>query len=309
VFVDAVGTGYSQAIANTNADFWGVDKDAAAFRDFVRRYVAVNKREASPKFLFGESYGAPRTAVLANLLETAGVQIDGLVLLGHHGLQQQLRRARSQRHQLRGLHPDLRPHQRLPRARGACRWTACAASPPAATAPRLRLTLPAMLRRRPPCWPAVRPDRHEHAGVAAEFRHATRLLPAERRGQPLGRYDARAGPGGQRAGARWRSLADRGQRYFSSSIVSYLAGELHSAGSAYAPFIDIVNRWNFSHDGKQLPDTIPDLAAALTLNPAMKIMAASGYHDLATPFHQTDLDLARLGENHQSCLNIMQAAI
>jgi hypothetical protein len=40
---------------------------------------------------------------------------------------------------------------------------------------------------------------------------------------------------------------------FSSSIVSYLAGELHySAGSAYAPFIDIVNRWNFSHDGKQL---------------------------------------------------------
>jgi carboxypeptidase C (cathepsin A) len=80
-------------------------KDAAAFRDFVRRYVAVNKREASPKFLFGESYGAPRTAVLANLLETAGVQIDGLVLLGHHGLQQQLRRARSQRHQLRGYIP------------------------------------------------------------------------------------------------------------------------------------------------------------------------------------------------------------
>jgi carboxypeptidase C (cathepsin A) len=31
-------------------------------------------------------------------------------------------------------------------------------------------------------------------------------------------------------------------------------------------------------------------------------LAASGYHDLATPFHQTDLDLARLGENHQSCL-------
>jgi hypothetical protein len=121
----------------------------------------------------------------------------------------------------------------------------------------------------------------------------------------LGRYDARAGPGGQRAGARWRSLADRGQRYFSSSIVSYLAGELHSAGSAYAPFIDIVNRWNFSHDGKQLPDTIPDLAAALTLNPAMKIMAISGYHDLATPFHQTDLDLARLGENSVNHIEIL----
>jgi hypothetical protein len=97
--------------------------------------------------------------------------------------------------------------------------------------------------------------------VAAEFRHATRLLPAERRGQPFGPLRRARWPRWQRAGARWRSLADRGQRYFSSSIVSYLAGELHySAGSAYAPFIDIVNRWNFSHDGKQLPDTIPDLA-------------------------------------------------
>lgn len=39
----------------------------------------------------------------------------------------------------------------------------------------------------------------------------------------------------------------------------------------------------------------PDLAAALTLNPAMKILAMSSYHDLATPFYQTELDLARLG--------------
>ncbi|HTD05144.1 S10 family serine carboxypeptidase-like protein, partial [Undibacterium sp.] len=81
VFVDAIGTGYSQAIApNTNQSFWGVDQDAAAFRDFVMRYVAVNQRTASPKFLFGESYGTPRTAVLANLLETAGVKLNGLIL-------------------------------------------------------------------------------------------------------------------------------------------------------------------------------------------------------------------------------------
>jgi hypothetical protein len=136
---------------NTNADFWGVDKDAAAFRDFVQRYVAVNKREASPKFLFGESYGAPRTAVLANLLETAGVQIDGLVL------QSAIMDYNSN---CGVLDPNAIscegyiPTYALTSAyhgRAACRWTACAASPPAATAPRLRLTLPAMLRRRPPC--------------------------------------------------------------------------------------------------------------------------------------------------------------
>src|SRR5258706_558888 len=81
VFVNAVGTGLSEAIAPfTNQSFWGVDKDAAVFRDFVVRYIAANNRQASPKFLFGESYGGPRTAVLAHLLESAGVALTGLVL-------------------------------------------------------------------------------------------------------------------------------------------------------------------------------------------------------------------------------------
>ncbi|MCA3831854.1 MAG: peptidase S10, partial [Burkholderia sp.] len=76
VFVDAIGTGFSEAIApNTNQTFWGVDQDGGAFRDFVTRYLTVNQRSASPKYLFGESYGTPRTDVLANLLETAGVKL------------------------------------------------------------------------------------------------------------------------------------------------------------------------------------------------------------------------------------------
>ena len=33
----------------------------------------------------------------------------------------------------------------------------------------------------------------------------------------------------------------------------------------------------------------------MTLNPSLNVMAMSGYHDLATPFYQTELDLARLG--------------
>jgi carboxypeptidase C (cathepsin A) len=118
-------------------------------------------------------------------------------------------------------------------------------------------------------------------------------------GQLLGRYDARViAPAGSTLARDGDPSLTVVNASFSSSIVSYMANELHySAGSAYAPFVDIVSRWNFNHDGKQLPDTIPDLAAALTLNPAMKILAISGYHDLATPFHQTELDLARLGEN------------
>ena len=68
VFVDAVGTGYSQAIApSTNRSFWGVDSDAAAVPRLHRAAtLAVNSRQASPIYLFGESYGGPRSAVLAH---------------------------------------------------------------------------------------------------------------------------------------------------------------------------------------------------------------------------------------------------
>ena len=49
-------------------------------RDFIARYVAVNQRAASPTFIFGESYGTTRSAVLAELMLAAGMRLDGVVL-------------------------------------------------------------------------------------------------------------------------------------------------------------------------------------------------------------------------------------
>ena len=103
MFVDAIGAGLSQAVAPfTNVSFFGVDRDAAAFRDFITRYVDVNGRRASPKFLFGESYGTTRSGVLAHLLETAGVTLArrGAAIVGAR-LRQQLRRRRRRHDQLR----------------------------------------------------------------------------------------------------------------------------------------------------------------------------------------------------------------
>src|SRR5664280_1653115 len=81
VFVDAVGTGYSEAIAPaTNQSYWRVDADAALMRDFIARYASVNQRQSSPTYLFGESYGTTRSAVLAGLMVAAGMRLDGLIL-------------------------------------------------------------------------------------------------------------------------------------------------------------------------------------------------------------------------------------
>ena len=81
VFINPVGTGYSAAILpGKNRDFWGVDEDARSIRQFIKRYLTKYGRWNSPKFLFGESYGTPRTCVLTWLLHEDGVDLNGVVL-------------------------------------------------------------------------------------------------------------------------------------------------------------------------------------------------------------------------------------
>src|SRR6202451_1028350 len=83
VFVDAPGTGFSR-IAGKDREkaFYGIDQDAWAFSDFIVQFLAKYGRWTSPKFLFGESYGTQRSAVLANLLETErDVDFNGVILL------------------------------------------------------------------------------------------------------------------------------------------------------------------------------------------------------------------------------------
>src|SRR5690349_5624826 len=81
VFINPVGTGYSTAIApGKNGDFWGVDEDARSIKQFIKRYLTAFNRWNSPKFLFGESYGTPRTCVLTWLLHEDGIDLNGVVL-------------------------------------------------------------------------------------------------------------------------------------------------------------------------------------------------------------------------------------
>ena len=56
VFIDAVGTGFSKPVGKaTEKDFAGTDEDIKAFERFIERYITVNKRWNSPKYLMGES--------------------------------------------------------------------------------------------------------------------------------------------------------------------------------------------------------------------------------------------------------------
>ncbi len=307
VFVDAVGAGFSEAIAPaTNQSFWSVDADASVMRDFITRYVAANQRADSPTFLYGESYGATRSAVLANLMVTNGMRLDGIVLnssvldynsncglfdpgqvscagyLPSYGmagawfglLTPQPTNTDVLAQQLR----DFTDTQYTP---------AVAAFLGAGTAPGATLLEALVARTGAPrgLWSA-KPNLDP-----TSYRSLT--LP----GQLMGRYDARV------AAASTSALAAGGDP--SSSVISapftsaqraHLANELRYANaSTYTMLSGAINSWDFAHDGRSLPDTIPDLATALAQRPALRVLSLNGYHDLATPFRQTELDLARMG--------------
>jgi carboxypeptidase C (cathepsin A) len=68
VFIDPVGTGYSRVADNAGKGYWGVTEDLASLATFIDRYLTQNHRQASPKYLIGESYGGFRAARLPALL-------------------------------------------------------------------------------------------------------------------------------------------------------------------------------------------------------------------------------------------------
>ena len=58
--------------------------------------------------------------------------------------------------------------------------------------------------------------------------------------------------------------------------------------------------WDWTHrppnaeKQTSMANVIPDLAAALQRNPALKVLSLNGYFDLMTPFFGTEFDLAKV---------------
>ena len=95
VFIDMPGTGFGRLLpegkdAKARAanhkelatKIWGVDGDGHAFARFITQFLSKYNRWNSPKYLFGESYGTTRSAVLAADLEMgSNVDLNGVILL------------------------------------------------------------------------------------------------------------------------------------------------------------------------------------------------------------------------------------
>ena len=322
VFVDAPGTGFSRISGKDREKaFYGVDQDAQAFADFITQFLGKYGRWNSPKYMFGESYGTTRSAVLSNVLETErNVDFNGVILLS----------------QILNFNfsvdgPEFNPGVELPYQLALPTYAASAWYHHKQPGPRPELA--ALLAEvehfamteyaqalaegsalSPERRHAIIEKLHQYTGLPAEYLEKANLRISggefektlqDDNGLTTGRLDTRF------SGPTFDPLSkeaeyDPQSAAISSAYVSafndYVRKELKfGENKAYKPEIEIWKTWNFLHQapGAPLPlpeatNVMPDLAIAMKYNPDLRVMLNAGYFDLATPFYEGIYEMQHL---------------
>ena len=325
VFVDAPGTGYSRPVGKgTTRDFAGTDQDAQAFAKFVERYISVNHRWNSPKFIFGESYGTTRSAVLADVLENAGVSLNGVVLMS--SILNYYSHAPGSDAEFIGYLPSYaaiawhfeKISHKGKDQKAFLNEVRAFARGPYAEALAMGDQLPAAQ------LDSIAAKLSSYTGLSVQYLKeanlrvsATRFRKELLRDQRmiLGRYDARfeatdTDAAGENPGYDPSSTGITGA--FTACLHDYLERELkYSTKLTYFPSGPGLNQaWDHSHRlggnvggggggrggfaAMREAYVVGDLADAIRKNPRLKVFSANGLFDLATPFFITEYDLAHM---------------
>jgi carboxypeptidase C (cathepsin A) len=322
VFVDAPGTGFSR-LGGKDRDkaFYGIDQDAYAFADFIVQFLGKYGRWNSPKYLFGESYGTTRSAVLVNLLETEKtVDFNGVILLSeilnfddsadlpqfNPGVEIPYQLALPTyaatawyHHKLPDAPKDLAPLL-TEVEHFAMNEYAQALEAGSALPAEQRRAIVAKLHQ----YTGLTPEYIEKANLRINVGEFTKTLQDDS-DMTAGRLDSRfSGPTmdplSKEADYDPQSAAI-GSAYV-SAFNDYVRKELkYGEGKEFKPEINIEVSWNMQHQAPGLPfalpltpNVMPDLSSAMKYNPDLKVMLNGGYFDLATPFYEGIYEMQHL---------------
>ena len=329
VFIDAPGSGYSHPVGKgTIKDIAGVDEDLRAFSKFIIRYITVNHRWNSPKFLFGESYGTTRSAGLSAMLNEQGVQLNGIVLLSSilnynahaAGLDNEYLTDLPTFAAIAWYHNKVqnKPADVMTFIQQAREF----ASGPYAEA------LYAGNALSEADTDKIATQLSNFTGLSVKFvKDANlRISPTRFRkellrdqNKILGRYDGRfEGPDADAAGEY--PGYDPSDSFISGAYVAsfheYLEKDLKFVSQeTYNNSGPGVNeQWDWNHrpatggrgggGGQKWPYVAGDLGDTIRKNPHLKVFAANGVFDLATPFTATEWELAHMGTEPRMRANI-----
>jgi carboxypeptidase C (cathepsin A) len=307
VFIDMPGTGFGR-MTGKDADkaFWGVDQDAGAFARFIKRFITKYDRWNSPKFIFGESYGTTRSAVLANSLENdESIDINGVILLS----------------QIFNFTTDIDAPQQnpgvdLPYELALPTYAATAwyhkklPQEPAALEPFLKEVEDFAMGAYAHALALgtdvsdtekqqVAQKLHDYTGLPVDYLLKANLRVSggefektlqDDQSLTTGRLDTRF------SGPSLNPLSENAEYDPQSSAISsayvslfndYVRKDLkYGEGQTYLPEALFGSyEWDLKHHGNPIDLNVAnDLANAMKTNPRLKVMVNGGYYDLATPF-------------------------
>jgi len=313
VFIDMPGTGFGRLIGkDPEKAFWGIDEDGNAFARFIARFITKYNRWNSPKFIFGESYGTTRSAVLVDILENShSLDINGVILLS----------------QIFNFTTDIdgpqgNPGVDLPYVLGLPTYAATAwyhkklPTQPAALEPFLKdveafatgpyshalaqgTDITADEKQ------SVAEKLHEYIGLPVKYLLRANLRVnggefekalQEDEDLTTGRLDTRF------SGPNMNSLSESADYDPQSSAISsayvslfndYVRKDLkYGDGQTYLPMALFGSaQWDFKHAGNPVAVNVAnDLAEAMKTNPRLRVMVNGGYYDLATPFFAAEYE-------------------
>jgi carboxypeptidase C (cathepsin A) len=316
VFVDAPNTGFSRVVgAGKPVDFMGVDQDARAFRQFIERYDTAFDRWNSPKFLFGESYGTTRDCVLAMMLQDAGTQLNGVVLLSsilNFGLGGGA--VAGGDYSFVGYLPTMAAtawyHHKAPAGAGRKLDAFLADVERFAGGEYMHALAQGSDLDRAEFDRVVR-ALHGYTGLPeAYIRDSNLRVPYNRflkellRGNDMiaGRYDGRFTTydlDGTADSPDWDPSDVGINGVFVGTFNRYIRESLHYRSDLqYRPTAyggQLGARWDMHHDGEDPPANVaPDLAKTMAQNPGLHVFSANGQFDFATPYYTTVYTLSHL---------------
>ena len=307
VFIDMPGTGFGRLTGkDAEKSFWGVDEDANAFARFIARFITKYDRWNSPKYIFGESYGTTRSAVLANILENQkNIDINGVILLsqifnfttdidmpsGNPGVDLPYVLA------LPTYAATAWYHKKLPQQPAALepflKEVEDFAMGPYTHALALGTDLTAAEKQ------TVAEKLHDYIGLPVAYLIKANLRVSggefektlqDDQDLTTGRLDTRF------SGPNMNPLSENAEYDPQSSAISsayvalfneYVRRDLkYGEGQTYLPEALFGSaEWDLKHRGNPIDlNVAPDLAEALKTNPRLRVMVNGGYYDLATPF-------------------------
>ncbi len=322
VFIDAPGTGFGKILGKDKEKaFYGVDGDATAFAEFITQFLSKQGRWTSPKYLFGESYGTTRSAVLAFQLQTRkSVELNGVILLS-----QILAFDNSADDAETNPSVDL-PYELVLPTYAATAWyhkklperpaslDALIAEVEQFAMTDYAVALNAGNTLDPARRKAVLEKLHRYTGLPIAYLDKANLRVnggefektlQDDAGLTTGRLDSRfSGPHldplSKEAEYDPQAASIRGP--YVAVFNDYVRKTLKFGGAKpYKPMEPLFRSWEWKHHapGEEAAiahgvNVMPDLAAAMKLNPNLRVQLNAGYYDVATPFFEGVYELQHL---------------